>query len=140
MSLVKTSGLSPRSRVGREEEKSTIPIGDLARTFAVSLRTLRFYEDRGLLVPRREGTARLYSERDKTRLESILRYKQLGFTLSEIREMIAEADKRRATGQLRPRQDQIKAQIDHLERQRRDIEGALSMLKNEQQALALARV
>src|SRR5688572_31470451 len=65
-------------------------IGDLAREFGVTLRTLRFYEDRGLLSPRRDGTARIYSARDRDRLSVILKGKQLGFTLTEIRAMLAE--------------------------------------------------
>ena len=58
-------------------------IGDLAREFGVTLRTLRFYEDRGLLSPRRDGTARIYDPRDRERLSVILKGKQLGFTLTE---------------------------------------------------------
>jgi len=65
-------------------------IGDLAREFGVTLRTLRFYEDRGLLSPRRDGTARIYDPRDRERLSVILKGKQLGFTLTEIRAMVAE--------------------------------------------------
>src|ERR687889_2826467 len=65
-------------------------IGDLAREFGVTLRTLRFYEDRGLLSPRRDGTARIYDARDRERLSVILKGKQLGFTLTEIRAMLAE--------------------------------------------------
>nr|WP_262268085.1 MerR family transcriptional regulator [Microvirga sp. HBU65207] len=65
-------------------------IGDLAREFGVTLRTLRFYEDRGLLSPRRDGTARIYDARDRERLSVILKGKQLGFTLTEIRAMVAE--------------------------------------------------
>ena len=65
-------------------------IGDLAREFGVTLRTLRFYEDRGLLSPRRDGTARIYDLRDRDRLSVILKGKQLGFTLTEIRAMLAE--------------------------------------------------
>ena len=136
MSLAKTFDTGPRPKASRSlPQEDRISIGELARNFEVSLRTLRFYEDRGLLTPRREGSARLYSQRDKTRLESILRCKQLGFTLNEIRAMIADAGKRPASGGFQPRQEQIKAQIAFLERQRTDIEGALSALRNEQRSL-----
>ena len=64
-------------------------IGDLARKFDVSLRTLRFYESRGLLSPSRDGHRRLYGRQDADRLTVILKAKKLGFTLTEIREMIA---------------------------------------------------
>ena len=109
-------------------------IGDLAREFGVSLRTLRFYEDRGLIHPQREGSSRIYSGRDKVRLKMILKGKQLGFTLTEVSELIG-AD---ATGAgpeaaaaitLALKPDQVTAQISHLERQRGEIEDAISELK-----------
>src|SRR4051794_17199599 len=87
-------------------------IGDLAREFSVTLRTLRFYEDRGLLSPRRDGTARIYDARDRERLSVILKGKQLGFTLTEIRAMLAE--ERSAKGQamnLKLSLDQVEDQI-----------------------------
>lgn len=65
-------------------------IGDIARDFDVTLRTLRFYESRGLLSPRREGMNRFYSEQDRNRLALILKGKKLGFTLTEIRVMVAQ--------------------------------------------------
>jgi DNA-binding transcriptional MerR regulator len=71
-----------------QEHKKTYSIGQLAREFGVSLRTLRFYEDRGLLIPHRKGTVRRYDEQHKTRLSMILKAKQLGFILAEIRGLI----------------------------------------------------
>ncbi len=59
-------------------------IGELAAEFGTTLRTIRFYEDRGLLQPVRRGQTRLYGERERVRLQLILRGKRLGFTLSEI--------------------------------------------------------
>lgn len=117
-----------------------VTIGELARAFDVSLRTLRFYEDRGLLVPRRVGTARFYADRDKTRLQAILRLKHLGFTLTEIREMIAESDKRPtpASPDVTLKPDQVVAQIAHLERQRKEIEGAIKALRMVQESFAPA--
>lgn len=70
------------------DEWSTI--GDIARDFDVTLRTLRFYEARGLLSPRREGMNRYYSEQDRARLSLILKGKKLGFTLTEIRSLVAQ--------------------------------------------------
>ena len=66
-------------------------ITELAREFDVTPRAIRFYEDQGLLAPRREGSSglrRVYSSRDRTRLKLTLRGKRLGFTLSEIRDLL----------------------------------------------------
>ena len=114
-------------------------IGDLAREFGVTLRTLRFYEDRGLLSPRRDGTARIYDARDRERLSVILKGKQLGFTLTEIRALLAE--ERSADGpamDLRLSLDQIEDQIRHLEQQKIEIIEALEELKARRSTLAIA--
>jgi len=63
-------------------------IGELSREFAVSTRTIRFYEDRGLVAPRREGLTRIFSPRDRARLKLALRGKRLGFSLNEIRALL----------------------------------------------------
>ena len=67
---------------------TTFGISDLAREFDVTTRTIRFYEDRGLITPAREGQRRIYSARDRVRLKLIMRGKRLGFSLDEIRRMI----------------------------------------------------
>lgn len=113
------------------ENSSSFTIGDLAREFGVTLRTLRFYEDRGLLSPRREGLARIYDVRDRDRLAVILKGKQLGFTLTEIRAMLAE--ERLGEGlsaNLKLSLAQIEDQIQHLEQQKVEIEEALLELKS----------
>jgi DNA-binding transcriptional MerR regulator len=66
----------------------TYTISELADEFDVTTRTIRFYEDEGLLSPAREGTRRVFSPRDHTRLKLILRGKRIGFSLAEIREII----------------------------------------------------
>ena len=66
---------------------ATYSISDLAKEFGVTTRTIRHYEDERLLAPRREGTTRLFSQRDRVRLKLALRGKRLGFSLSEIREL-----------------------------------------------------
>ena len=69
----------------------TYSIGELAREFEITPRTIRFYEDQGLLAPRRVGAGarqRAYSHRDRTRLKLTLRGKRLGLSLSEIRDLI----------------------------------------------------
>ena len=65
----------------------TYTIGDLAREFEVTTRTIRHYEHEGLLSPTRQGTVRIFSARDRVRLKLALRGKRLGFTLHEIREL-----------------------------------------------------
>ena len=121
------------------EGAKSYTIGDLAREFGVTLRTLRFYEDRGLLSPRRDGTARIYDARDRDRLSVILKGKQLGFTLTEIRAMVAE--ERSANGpalNLKLSLDQIEDQIRHLEQQKVEIEQALAELHARRSSLAEA--
>ncbi|MGL5537433.1 MAG: MerR family transcriptional regulator, partial [Aeromonas veronii] len=73
-----------RSLPGKE---ITYSISELAHEFDVTPRTIRYYEDEGLLTPQREGQTRIYSHRDKIRLKLTLRGKRLGFSLAEIREL-----------------------------------------------------
>ncbi|MBL0626546.1 MerR family transcriptional regulator [Aeromonas jandaei] len=73
-----------RSLPGKE---ITYSISELAHEFDVTPRTIRYYEDEGLLTPQREGQARIYSHKDKIRLKLTLRGKRLGFSLAEIREL-----------------------------------------------------
>ncbi len=113
-------------------------ISDLARTYGVSLRTLRFYEARGLLQPRRQGTMRYYGAADRVRLGLILKGKRLGFTLSEIQDLIASRVKAGLPegSELGGNdlviglgREQIAAQIAHLERRRTEIEAAIEELR-----------
>src|SRR4028118_425109 len=67
----------------------TYSITDLCEEFGVTARALRFYEDEGLISPQRQGLSRIYSWRDRARLAWILRGKRVGFSLADIREMIA---------------------------------------------------
>ena len=71
-----------------EKERPEYSIGELASEFDVTPRAIRFYEDHGLLAPRRAGQRRIFSPRDRTRLKLTLRGKRLGLALSEIRELI----------------------------------------------------
>ncbi len=72
--------------MGENEELRGIQ--DVANSLGVTTRTLRFYEDRGLIEPRRVGTARVYSKRETGRMQLILRGKRLGFSLREIEEFL----------------------------------------------------
>jgi DNA-binding transcriptional MerR regulator len=73
---------------GDEKERAEYSISELAREFDVTPRAIRFYEDQGLLAPRRAGQRRIYAPRDRTRLKLTLRGKRLGLSLSEIKELV----------------------------------------------------
>ena len=123
----------PRSEIASNGEYT---ISDLARIYDVSLRTLRFYEDKGLLHPRRQGTVRLYRPADRIRLELVLKGKRLGFTLSEIFELIASREKTGTADEAGSADltvslgsQQIQLQIAHLERQRNELDSAIAELR-----------
>jgi DNA-binding transcriptional MerR regulator len=105
-------------------------IGDLAREFDVTPRTIRFYEDEGLLSPRREGSRRIYSKRDQVRLKLILRGKRLGFSLADVREMLelydSAPDERQ---QLEKFVASLSARRAQLERQRAEIDEVLGEIR-----------
>ncbi len=106
-------------------------ISDLSDEFDVTPRALRFYEDEGLIAPERRGTARLYTQRDRVRLAWILRGKRVGFSLTEIRELLDLYDlgdgRREQRAQTIARcRDKVAA----LERQRIDIDAAVAELKD----------
>jgi len=105
-------------------------ISDLSREFGVTLRALRFYEDRGLLAPKRIGTMRIYSPKDRERLSVILKGKQLGFTLAEIQEMLTPVEQGGKGGMdLKLSLGKVDDQIAHLESQRAEIDTAIAELR-----------
>lgn len=115
-----------------EDRARTFSIGDLARDFGISLRTLRFYEDRGLISPRRVGATRVYTEHDRERLTVILKGKHLGFTLTEIRALLErDGQGDGTTAKLQLSAKQIDDQIAHLEAQKQEIEAALEELREQ---------
>jgi DNA-binding transcriptional MerR regulator len=120
------------------KNSSEYTIGDLAREFDVTLRTLRFYESKGLIKPRRQGMARIYSQEDRERLALILQGKRLGFTLREIRELVATQGHTKDAA-LPLSREQCLAQIKLLEKQKRDIETALAELRRNYTALYTRR-
>jgi DNA-binding transcriptional MerR regulator len=131
------SDLSDSGRPRSRDAAGEMTIGEMAREFGVTLRTLRFYEDRKLIHPRRAGNSRYYGGPDRVRLEMILKGKRLGFTLAEISELIGADDGAAKTdfeGRLRPAQ--IVDQLDHLERQRQEIENAIASLKATRERLS----
>jgi len=133
-----SSSVASSSRQTEAKAPNTYLIGDLAREFGVSLRTLRFYESRGMLSPRRDGTARLYDERDRERLAAILDGKRLGFTLTEIRDMLEDKRRDGTKAKLALSLPEIEDQIEHLEAQKAQIEDALRELRREHERLRAA--
>ncbi|EAV44686.1 transcriptional regulator [Roseibium aggregatum IAM 12614] len=110
-------------------KKTQFTIGDLAKEFDCTLRTLRFYEDKGLLNPKRDGLNRVYNRRDRARLKLVLMGKRVGFSLSEIRDMLDLYDLRDGqVTQLRVALSKFNEQIAVLEEQRKDIEQAIEEL------------
>jgi DNA-binding transcriptional MerR regulator len=113
-----------------EQERSEYSISELAREFDVTPRAIRFYEDQGLISPRREGQRRVYAPRDRTRLKLTLRGKRLGLSLSEIRELIDMYEPGRDE---RPQLERFLAVLEahkkDLTQQRADIEAQLSEIQ-----------
>lgn len=108
---------------------SRYTITQLAQEFDVTTRTIRFYEDQGLLNPTRNGQMRVYSPRDRVRLKLVLRGKRLGFSLSEIREMLDMYDAEPGeSGQLELFLAKINERRGLLQQQRHDIELTLKEL------------
>lgn len=102
-------------------------IGELSREFAVTTRAIRFYEDTGLLAPARNGQKRVYSPRDRVHLMLILRGKRLGFSLSEIGDMLKLYDAPNGErSQLRVFIDKIRTKRAVLLAQREDIDTVLA--------------
>ena len=105
-------------------------IGQLAGEFEVTSRALRLYEEEGLLNPRREGTRRIYNERDRVRLRLILRGKRLGWSLSEIRESFDLYDSSLGEeAQLEAMLVKLAERRESLQAQRRDIDNAIEDLE-----------
>jgi DNA-binding transcriptional MerR regulator len=113
----------------RTKDDETWTIREIAEEFDVTHRTVRHYEELGLITPERHGTTRIYHRRDKTRLGLILRGKRLGFPLEEIRTIIDLYDAPRGR---RSQLEYVLAQIDErrtdLEQRRRDLDAALGEL------------
>ena len=115
----------------------TFTITDLATEFNLTARAIRFYEDKKLLRPTRQGLNRVYLRRDRARLMLILRGKRLGFALAEIREMLDLYDLGDGqVEQLRTTLKRSRERLAVLEEQRRDINEAIRELKADVECMA----
>jgi DNA-binding transcriptional MerR regulator len=111
--------------------EETFSIAELAREFDITTRAIRFYEDEGLLAPKRRGQTRIYAPRDRTRLKLILRGKRLGFSLAEIKQLLDlyQVD-RTGVQQLRELLRRSRLHIEDLQRRRRDLDAHIEEFKD----------
>jgi DNA-binding transcriptional MerR regulator len=124
----------------------TYSIAELAREFGVTTRTIRFYEDQGMLSPLRDGQRRIYRPRDRTRLKLILRGKRLGFPLAEVREIVnlydapqgEDAQLHRLLARIADRHHELEAKRQDIEASVRELEAVAEICRDRLRELASA--
>ena len=117
-----------------KEAEELSRIGEVADEFDVTLRTLRFYEDKGLINPKRVGTSRFYGRREKARLRLILLGRDIGFSLEDIREMLNLYEPKSGNqAQLRVALDKAGEQLVRLNDQRKSVDEAIERLKQKRE-------
>ena len=107
---------------------NTFKISELAKEFDITTRSIRFYEDLGLLTPERKGNTRIYNGRDRIRLKLILRGKRLGFSLADIKELFELYDTDQSTEQLNYMIRLIEEKKAALQQQANDIQAVMMEL------------
>lgn len=121
---------APSSNASNQEDpERTWSISELTAEFGITARALRFYEDEGLLAPLRQGLSRIYGRRDRARLAWILRGRNVGFSLAEIRELIDLYDV--GDGRVEQRRvtiERCRAKVEKLQRNRADIDASIAEL------------
>lgn len=133
MTALSSAGAQPAStsEIAAGTEDDYLRIGEIARSYGITLRTLRFYEDKGLLTPHRDGTTRLYSKKDIARLRLILLGRKVGFSLREVKQMMDLYDPAGTNSkQLRVALDKGDRQLVRLEKQRLLIEESINELRS----------
>ena len=130
MMNIASAGRQPATSASDENSEDLTRIGDMARLFGVTLRALRFYEDKGLIQPIRQGTTRLYTRRDKARLKLILLGRKVGFSLREVKHILDLHDPDGANAkQYRVALEKSERQLGKLERQRVALDEAIGDLQ-----------
>ena len=117
-----------------------LTIGEVSRLYGVTLRALRFYEQRGLLKPIRRGGARFYDSAQKVRLQMILKGKHLGFTLTEITDLLeADTARDKKSDDFILDEKMVLSQLRHLEERRADLDQAIDELRAAHKKLVSGR-
>jgi DNA-binding transcriptional MerR regulator len=120
-----------------KEAEELSRIGEVADEFNVTLRTLRFYEDKALISPKRVGTSRFYGRRERARLRLILLGRDIGFSLEDIREMLNLYEPKSGNkAQLRVALEKAAMQLERLNEQRKSVDEAIARLN---QTMDIAR-
>ena len=116
----------------------TYSITQLCREFGATPRALRFYEEQGLLSPARRDTSRVYSYKDRARLQLILRGRRVGLSIADIRDILDAYDEEGAPAQDAEALRIHKRRVEQLQAQRRDVEEAIETLKQAASAMEKA--
>ncbi|KQU88972.1 transcriptional regulator [Mesorhizobium sp. Root695] len=136
MKLISAGETAANTNMSVEAGEDLVRIGEMAKKYGVTLRTLRFYEDKGLLNPQREGSTRLYTRRDKARLTLILLGRKVGFSLRDVKQMMDLYDPTGSnTKQLKLALDKSEKQLARLQKQRALIDDAISELSGSMSAV-----
>lgn len=132
MKLMKANDMAATSTgVADEMNEDLARIGEIARKYGVTLRTLRFYEDKGLLSPQRDGSTRLYTHREEARLKLILLGRKVGFSLRDVKQMMDLYEPSGSNAkQLRLALDKSEKQLARLNKQRQAIDEAIGELSD----------
>ncbi|AZV23561.1 MULTISPECIES: MerR family DNA-binding transcriptional regulator [unclassified Mesorhizobium] len=136
MKLISAGETAANTNISAEAGEDLVRIGEMAKKYGVTLRTLRFYEDKGLLNPQRDGSTRLYTRRDKARLKLILLGRKVGFSLRDVKQMMDLYDPTGSnTKQLKLALDKSEKQLARLQKQRALIDDAINELSGSMSAV-----